>query len=276
MLEHVANAFVAVLAWQSVLAMCVGTIIGIVLSALPGLSATMCVALAIPFTYGMDHAAGARAARRHPQRRLAGRRDPGGAAADSGNAGSICTAWDGYPMAQQGHARGGDQPRRMVVGGRRHDQRAVARAAWRRRLRMWRSPSARRRSSGSTSLGSSTISVHARRRHAEGHPRLLLRAAHRHGRARQRDRPRALYVRHPRARQRHPRACRHGGHVLAAARLGDGAAAARARRQDRLRHPYRQQVLAVCRGVEGVDQVVADRHRHRHPAGLGDQRLHRL
>ena len=53
-LDHVFNAFFAVLAWQSLLAMCCGTLIGIMLSALPGLSATMCIALAIPFTYGMD------------------------------------------------------------------------------------------------------------------------------------------------------------------------------------------------------------------------------
>ena len=43
------------LAWQSVLAMCVGTIIGIVLSARCRASAPrMGIALAIPFTYGMD------------------------------------------------------------------------------------------------------------------------------------------------------------------------------------------------------------------------------
>ena len=104
MLEHVANAFVAVLAWQSVLAMCVGTIIGIVLSALPGLSATMCVALAIPFTYGMDTlpALGLLAGIHNGASQ--GGAIPAVLLRIPGNAGSICTAWDGYPMAQQGHA----------------------------------------------------------------------------------------------------------------------------------------------------------------------------
>lgn len=106
MLEHILNAFVSVLAWQSVLAMCIGTLIGIMLSALPGLSATMCIALAIPFTYGMDTlpALGLLAGIHNGASQ--GGAIPAVLLRIPGNAGSICTAWDGYPMAKQGHAGG--------------------------------------------------------------------------------------------------------------------------------------------------------------------------
>lgn len=105
-LEHIFNAFFAILSWQSVLAMCVGTLLGIVLSALPGLSATMCVALAIPFTYGMDTlpALGLLAGIHNGASQ--GGAIPAVLLRIPGNAGAICTAWDGYPMAQQGHAGG--------------------------------------------------------------------------------------------------------------------------------------------------------------------------
>lgn len=105
-LDHVFNAFFAVLAWQSLLAMCCGTLIGIMLSALPGLSATMCIALAIPFTYGMDvlPALGLLAGIHNGASQ--GGAIPAVLLRIPGNAGSICTAWDGYPMAQQGNAGG--------------------------------------------------------------------------------------------------------------------------------------------------------------------------
>jgi putative tricarboxylic transport membrane protein len=104
MLEHVASGFVAALAWQSILAMAVGTIIGIVTSALPGLSTSMCIALAIPFTYGMDPlpALGLLAGIHNGASQ--GAAIPAILLRIPGHAGAIATAWDGYPMAQQGHA----------------------------------------------------------------------------------------------------------------------------------------------------------------------------
>lgn len=106
MFEHILNAFVGVLAWQSVLAMCFGTLLGIMLSALPGLSATMCIALAIPFTYGMDvlPALGLLAGIHNGASQ--GGAIPAILLRIPGNAGAICTSWDGYPMAQKGNAGG--------------------------------------------------------------------------------------------------------------------------------------------------------------------------
>lgn len=106
MFEHVVNAFIAVLSWQSILAMCFGTLVGIMLSALPGLSATMCIALAIPFTYGMDvlPALGLLAGIHNGASQ--GGAIPAILLKIPGNAGAICTSWDGYPMAQQGNAGG--------------------------------------------------------------------------------------------------------------------------------------------------------------------------
>lgn len=102
--EQIFHAFTAVLVWQSLLAMATGTFIGIMLSALPGLSATMCIALAIPFTYGMDTlpALGLLAGIHNGASQ--GGAIPAVLLRIPGNAGAICTAWDGYPMAQKGHA----------------------------------------------------------------------------------------------------------------------------------------------------------------------------
>lgn len=79
-----------------------GTILGLVFGSLPGLSATMGVALLIPITYTMD-----------PQYALASMMGcfiggiAGGAVSAillhiPGTPASVCTTFDGYPMAQQG------------------------------------------------------------------------------------------------------------------------------------------------------------------------------
>lgn len=104
MIDHLGSALLATLAWDSVLAMLVGTLIGIMVGAMPGLTATMGIALAIPFTYGLGPlpALGLLAG-------IHNGASQGGAIPAillniPGTPGAICTAWDGHPMAKKGQA----------------------------------------------------------------------------------------------------------------------------------------------------------------------------
>ena len=54
MLENIAAGFLNLWTWQNVLFVNFGMAIGIVFGALPGLTATMGVALFLPITFGMD------------------------------------------------------------------------------------------------------------------------------------------------------------------------------------------------------------------------------
>jgi len=98
------NSLLVILEWQNILAMLVGVIGGIIFGAIPGLTATMGIALLIPLTFGMSPimALGM----------MAGIHNGGsyGGAIPAvllripGTPGAIATTFDGYPMAQQGLA----------------------------------------------------------------------------------------------------------------------------------------------------------------------------
>ncbi|SBV96975.1 TRAP-T family transporter, fused small and large inner membrane subunits [uncultured delta proteobacterium] len=103
MIEHLLAALPAVIfSWHSILAMVLSTGAGIVIGALPGLSATMGVALLIPFTFGMDPLTALLA--------MAGMYNGaiyGGSIAAillniPGTPAAVCTTLDGYPMAKRG------------------------------------------------------------------------------------------------------------------------------------------------------------------------------
>jgi putative tricarboxylic transport membrane protein len=103
MFENLLAALPAVVfSWQGVLAMVLSTAAGIVVGALPGLSATMGVALLIPFTFGMDPLTALLA--------MAGMYNGaiyGGSIAAillniPGTPAAVCTTLDGYPMAKRG------------------------------------------------------------------------------------------------------------------------------------------------------------------------------
>src|SRR5574340_726121 len=98
------QAFATALQAQNVLYLLVGTAIGLVIGALPGLGPLFGVSLALPFTFGMPaetsiiflvsiHAATAY----------------GDSIASilintPGGIGSVAACWDGYPLAQKGKA----------------------------------------------------------------------------------------------------------------------------------------------------------------------------
>jgi putative tricarboxylic transport membrane protein len=104
MFEHLSSALLAALSWQSVLAMLVGTIIGVIAGALPGLTGTMGVALAIPFTYGLPPLAALGLLAGIHNGASQGSAIPAILLNIPGSPGAICTSWDGYPLTKKGHA----------------------------------------------------------------------------------------------------------------------------------------------------------------------------
>ena len=104
MIENALAAFPQVFEWQIVLAMLIGLISGIMLGAIPGLTAAIGVSLLIPLTYGMDPLVALAM--------IAGIHNGGsyGGAIPAilfnipGTPGAVATTFDGYPMAQKGLA----------------------------------------------------------------------------------------------------------------------------------------------------------------------------
>jgi putative tricarboxylic transport membrane protein len=106
MFEDIFDGLFAMLHWGPVLAMLGGTIIGIVLGALPGISATLGIALAIPFTYGMAPLSALGLLAGIHNGASQGGAIPAILLKIPGTPGSLVTTWDGYPLAQQGKAGG--------------------------------------------------------------------------------------------------------------------------------------------------------------------------
>ncbi len=94
----------AVFALKPLLSLVLGVVLGIFIGALPGISATMGIALALPFTYGLEpmSALGLLAG-------IHNGASQGGAIPSillriPGTPGSVVTTWDGYPLARRGDA----------------------------------------------------------------------------------------------------------------------------------------------------------------------------
>ncbi len=128
-LQHICAAIPLVLQPDVILFMFLGTAIGIAIGALPGLSATMGIAVLIPLTF-VDAAADALGM-------IAGIYNGamyGGAIPAillriPGTPAGIATVFDGYPMAQQGRAQTRAPHRARLVVARQRRQRAGAAAA---------------------------------------------------------------------------------------------------------------------------------------------------
>ena len=103
MFEHLFAALPAVVfSWQGVLAMIMATGAGIVIGALPGLSATMGVALLIPFTFGMDPLTALLAMAGMYNGAIYGGSISAILLNIPGTPAAVCTTLDGYPMAKRG------------------------------------------------------------------------------------------------------------------------------------------------------------------------------
>ncbi len=104
LLGNLGTAFVALLDWQTILAMAVGVVLGILGGAMPGISPSTAVALLVPFSYNLD-----------PRLALIllvaiyQAANYGGAITavlinTPGTPSTAATCFDGYPLTQQGKA----------------------------------------------------------------------------------------------------------------------------------------------------------------------------
>jgi len=106
MFTEMFSALLDLLTWGPILAMVAGTMLGITLGAMPGLSATLGIALAIPFTYGMDVLSALALLAGIHNGASQGGAIPAILLRIPGTPGAICTTWDGYPLAKEGKAGG--------------------------------------------------------------------------------------------------------------------------------------------------------------------------
>jgi putative tricarboxylic transport membrane protein len=102
MLESLSQGLFAVLEWQNLIAMAAGVFGGVTAGAIPGLSATMAVALMLPLTYGLNplFALGLMAGLHNGA--AYGGSIPAILLRIPGTPAAVATTFDGYPMAQSG------------------------------------------------------------------------------------------------------------------------------------------------------------------------------
>lgn len=103
-LQQFGNAFVALLNWQSLLLMVLGVIAGIIFGAIPGLSASMAVALFLPLTFSMNAVNGMNTLVAVYIGGISGGLISAILLNMPGTASSIATCFDGHPMAKRGDA----------------------------------------------------------------------------------------------------------------------------------------------------------------------------
>ena len=106
MFTDIFDGLLAILAVGPIVAMICGTMIGICLGALPGIGATLGIALAIPFTYGMGPLPALALLAGIHNGSSQGGAIPAILLGIPGTPGSIVTTWDGHPLALQGKAGG--------------------------------------------------------------------------------------------------------------------------------------------------------------------------
>ncbi|WP_050526200.1 tripartite tricarboxylate transporter permease [Pseudorhodobacter aquimaris] len=104
-IQHIFDAIPLLLTFKNVLAMVVGTAIGIAVGALPGLSATMGIAVLIPLTFTMDPIAGLGMIAGIYNGAMYGGSIPAILLRIPGTPAGVATVFDGYPMAQKGQAK---------------------------------------------------------------------------------------------------------------------------------------------------------------------------
>ena len=102
MLEHLWMGLQNVLMVKNLLLIVAGTVAGMVMGALPGLTATMAVALLVPFTYTMNAASGLTLLGAIYMGCIYGGAFSAILINTPGTPSSIGTTFDGYPMARQG------------------------------------------------------------------------------------------------------------------------------------------------------------------------------
>ena len=104
MFDMLVQGFESVFTFQIILLIVVGVILGLVFGSIPGLTATMAIAICLPITYGMDPVAGMSLLMGLYIGGVSGGLIPAILLKLPGTPSSIATTFDGYPMAQKGEA----------------------------------------------------------------------------------------------------------------------------------------------------------------------------
>lgn len=102
--EALAAGFGLVAQWESLFFLALGIAVGVFAGAIPGMSATMAVALTLPFTFALDPIFGILLLLGVYKGGIFGGSIPAILIRTPGTPASSATALDGYPMAEQGHA----------------------------------------------------------------------------------------------------------------------------------------------------------------------------
>lgn len=102
MFDMLVAGFESVMTFQIILLVAVGVALGLIFGSIPGLTATMAVAICLPITYGMDAIAGMSLLMGLYIGGVSGGLIPAILLKLPGTPSSIATTFDGYPMAQKG------------------------------------------------------------------------------------------------------------------------------------------------------------------------------
>lgn len=103
-LESLSAGFIIVAQWQSLMFLSLGILIGVVAGAIPGMSATMAVALTLPFTFALQPILGILLLLGVYKGGIFGGSIPAILIKTPGTPASSATVLDGYPLAEQGRA----------------------------------------------------------------------------------------------------------------------------------------------------------------------------
>ena len=104
-MENITEVLQLFLATENFVAIAVGVVVGVTVGSIPGLTATMAVALALPFTFSMEPVAAILLLVGIYKGGMYGGSITAILIRTPGSPASACTLLDGYPMAQQGEAK---------------------------------------------------------------------------------------------------------------------------------------------------------------------------
>ncbi|MGO2240657.1 MAG: tripartite tricarboxylate transporter permease [Halomonas sp.] len=104
-MENLTEVLQLFLSIDNFIAIALGVVIGVTVGSIPGLTATMAVALALPFTFSMQPVAAILLLVGIYKGGMYGGSITAILIRTPGSPASACTLLDGYPMAQQGHAK---------------------------------------------------------------------------------------------------------------------------------------------------------------------------
>ena len=104
MIEGISNSIPLVFSFNSILMMTIGTLVGIIMGALPGMTATMTIAILVSFTFGMQPLPGMMLLLGIYGGALYGGSMPAILIRTPGTPSAAATVYDGYPMSLRGEA----------------------------------------------------------------------------------------------------------------------------------------------------------------------------